>query len=77
VLTGRVTDGLGPIERIEVSVDTAPFRPVFPDDGLLDTASERFTLPLGQLTTGTHVVAVRASDAAHNIGSAELEFAAP
>jgi outer membrane protein assembly factor BamB len=77
VLSGRVSDGLGPIERIEVSVDAAPFRPVFPDDGLLDTASERFTLPLGALTTGTHVVAVRASDAAHNIGSAELEFATP
>jgi hypothetical protein len=75
-LSGRVVDSLGPIERIEVSVDGLPFRPIFPEDGLLDTASERFSVPLA-VAAGAHVVAVRASDAAHNVGSAELEFSAP
>jgi outer membrane protein assembly factor BamB len=73
-LKGRATDALGPVASLEVSVDAAPFRPVFPDDGLLDTASERFTVELGKLAPGRHIVAVRTSDAAHNVNAAELEF---
>ena len=75
-LKGRASDAMGPVAALEVSVDAAPFRPVFPDDGLLDTASERFSVELGKLSPGRHIVAIRATDAAHNVGSAELEFSA-
>ncbi len=75
-LKGRASDAMGPVAALEVSVDAAPFRPVFPDDGLLDTASERFSVELGKLSPGGHIVALRATDAAHNVGSAELEFSA-
>jgi outer membrane protein assembly factor BamB len=75
-LKGRATDAMGPVASLEVSIDAAPFRPVFPDDGLLDTASEQFSVELGKLTPGRHIVAIRATDAAHNVGSVELEFSA-
>jgi hypothetical protein len=74
-LEGTASDALGPISSLEVAVDSAPFRPVFPVDGLLDTATERFAVELGTLKPGLHVVSVRAADAARNQGSAELEFA--
>ncbi len=72
-ITGRVIDGLGPIARLEYSVDGREWHVFFPLDDLLDTAEERFALPIDQLT-GPHIVGVRARDAAGNVVSAELEI---
>jgi outer membrane protein assembly factor BamB len=74
LLAGRARDSLGPIEALELSLDGAPFRPIFPDDGLLDTRDESFRFDLGGLAPGTHILSVRASDAAHNVSSNALEF---
>ncbi|MBX3246270.1 MAG: hypothetical protein KF901_03730 [Myxococcales bacterium] len=71
-VTGRAVDGFGPIVALEVAVDGGDWLPAQPDDGLLDTRDERFTIPIEGLTAGSHVVAVRAYDAGGNSGSAEL-----
>jgi hypothetical protein len=74
LLLATVRDSLGPIESLEVSVDSAPFRPIFPEDGLLDTGEETVRVELGSLAPGTHMVSLRASDAAHNVSAGALEF---
>lgn len=69
---GRVVDSLGPIARIQMSVDAGPWRDVFPTDALLDSADERFETPVGPLDAGAHIVAVRAFDAAGNQANREI-----
>jgi hypothetical protein len=72
-LTGRARDGLGPIARLEVAVDGDEWTALFPDDDLFDRAEERFSIDLSSLAPGIHVVAVRATDASGNSGSAEAQ----
>ncbi len=69
---GRVVDTLGPIARIQVSIDAGPWRDVFPTDSLLDSEAERFEAPLGPIGAGSHIVAVRAFDAAGNQANREI-----
>jgi len=76
-LSGRAVDTIGPVTQLELSVDTGLYRPVFPVDDLLDTNNEAFQVELTSLSTGTHTVSMRASDAAGNTTSAALEVSAP
>jgi sugar lactone lactonase YvrE len=69
---GRVVDELGPIARIQVSIDAGPWRDVFPTDALLDSAVESFDVALGQLPNEAHILAVRAFDAAGNQANREI-----
>jgi hypothetical protein len=67
-LRGRAVDGVGPIQRIEVSVagsnDWVPLAPV---DSILDQAVEGFDVNLAEwLPAGRRILAVRAYDAANN-----------
>lgn len=71
-LSGRAVDALGPISSLELSVDSAPYRPILPIDDLLDTREERFRVAL-TLPPGPHTLAVRAKDAADNVATAALE----
>lgn len=69
---GQVVDSLGPIVRIQASVNAAPWRDVFPTDSLLDGPDERFELSLEGLPGGSHIIAVRAFDAAGNQANREI-----
>lgn len=71
-LRGRVSDSLGPIARIQMALDAGPWRDIFPEDGLLDAAEERFEVPLRQIGEGLHIVAVRAFDSAGNQANREI-----
>ncbi len=73
-LSGRAVDALGPITQLEFVIDTGLYEPFFPVDDLLDTRDERFRLDLSQLPSGTHTLAVRATDAAQNVVTAALEL---
>jgi sugar lactone lactonase YvrE len=69
---GRVVDTLGPIARIQMSVDSGPWRDVFSTDSVLDSADERFDVPLGAISGDSHIIAVRAFDASGNQANREI-----
>jgi len=71
-IVGRVVDELGPIARIQMSIDGGDWRDVFPTDSLLDSPREEFDLPLGDLSGDAHIVAVRAFDASGNQANREI-----
>ena len=51
------------------ALDGGEWVPVFPDDGLFDTQSETLTIKVPDLKPGTHILVVRATDAAGNVGT--------
>lgn len=67
-LRGHAVDGIGPIARIEVAVDGRPdWHPIAPADGIFDSADEGIDADVHSLVPpGSHIVAVRAFDAAGN-----------
>lgn len=67
-----LTDDLTRIARAEYAVDGGRWTPIFPDDGLFDSHREEITLALPELAAGTHILMVKATDAAGNIGSGDL-----
>lgn len=71
-VTGRIVDSLGPIARIQMAIDAGPWRDVFPVDSLLDSPDERFDVPLGEISGNSHIVALRAFDAAGNQANREI-----
>lgn len=74
-LRGRVTDGLGPIVRVDAALDgKAEWRPLSAADGVFDTADEGIDQDVSAwLSAGSHIVAVRAFDAAGNFVVREVE----
>lgn len=74
---GTATDAMGPVARLEAAIDGGEWRVVFPDDDLLDSREEPFTIDpasvmLASLPAGSHIVAVRAIDAGGNQASSEI-----
>jgi hypothetical protein len=76
-ITGKAQDNLGPISRLEYSVNGLEWKHLFPEDELFDTAEERFALPLAHLPKGNHVIVLRATDARGNAASTEIEIDVP
>lgn len=76
-LRGEVVDGLGPIARVEATIDgRLEWRPLPAADGLFDTADETLDADLTPLLgpePGPHLVTVRAFDAAGNSVVREVE----
>lgn len=67
-LRGRAVDGVGPIQRIEVSVaGSNEWIPLAPTDAILDESVEGFDVSLADwLPAGRRILAIRAYDAANN-----------
>ncbi|MBC8028486.1 MAG: hypothetical protein H7Z16_00070 [Pyrinomonadaceae bacterium] len=65
----EVDDATGKIRRADVSVDGAPWFPLFPEDGLADSRRERYSVDLTALGPGEHMVSLRAFDASGNVGT--------
>jgi len=72
---GRVADTLGPIARVQMSIDAGPWREVYPSDTLFDGPDERFQASVA-LSEGPHIIAVRAFDAAGNQANSEISVVA-
>ncbi len=73
----RATDHASRIERAEVAVDAGPWQPVLPSDGILDSATEEFKVPLEGLSPGEHTVAVRVYDEFFNSAAASRSLTLP
>lgn len=74
-LRGRVIDGTSPVARVEVAIDgKLEWRPVAAADGIYDTAEESIDADLSAMVPpGSHIVVVRAFDAAGNAVTRDLE----
>ena len=69
--SANLKDKLTRVAKAAYAIDGGEWTPVFPDDGLFDTPSETVTIPLPDLKTGTHILVVRATDAAGNVGTGD------
>jgi hypothetical protein len=75
VLRAKVTDGVGPIVRVEVTIDgKTEWRPLGAADGVLDSADESVDADVSSVVPpGVHIVTLRAWDSAGNSSSREIE----
>jgi hypothetical protein len=78
-LKAEVVDGLGPISRIDFAVDgRSEWRPLAPKDGVFDEPNEEIDIDLSSVVgSGSHLVAVRAYDAAGNYVVRDIELKLP
>jgi hypothetical protein len=65
-----VTDAVSPLARVDVLLPDGSWRPVFPEDGVMDGLEERFAIPREELGEG--VVVLRATDAQANLTTLEV-----
>jgi hypothetical protein len=72
VLRGRAVDAVSPLAELAYSVDGGDFFPMPPRDGVLDDSTEEFSVKLPPLSPGSHVVVVKAVDAAENATAARI-----
>jgi hypothetical protein len=70
-------DDLTRLVKAAYALDGGEWVPIFPDDGLFDTPRETLTLTLPDLKSGTHILTVRATDAAGNVGAGDAVFKVP
>lgn len=58
-----VVDNLSVIGQVEYTIDSnSQWQVAIPDDGVCDTTEEHFTIQLDGLTSGEHILAIKASD---------------
>jgi hypothetical protein len=67
-----ISDELTRIAKAEYAIDGGPWTPIFPDDGIFDSPREQISLSLPDLSTGAHILMVKATDAAGNVGTGDL-----
>jgi len=70
--TVTLKDDLTRIVKAAYALDGGDWVPVFPDDGLFDSPAEKITVALPDLKPGTHILMVRATDAAGNVGTGDI-----
>ena len=71
-ITFQVEDDASPVANCEYSIDANPWRPVFPIDQIFDTKEESFVLETSTLSGGQHIIVVKATDTAQNVGTNRL-----
>jgi hypothetical protein len=58
-----VEDATSPIEEVAYTVDgETPYQPVLPDDLIFDSTREACSFTIDDLSTGSHVITIRALD---------------
>ena len=69
--TIALKDELTHLVKADYALDGGHWVPIFPDDGLFDTSRETITISLSDLKPGAHLLMVRATDSAGNIGAGD------
>jgi hypothetical protein len=64
----EAVDAASPLRRCEYSVDAGSWIPLEAVDGVIDSPREKFVVRLDHLSTGEHVLVLRAVDSANNAG---------
>jgi hypothetical protein len=64
-------DTLTRLVKADYALDGGPWIPVFPDDELFDSSDENITLRIPDLKRGTHLIMIRTTDAAGNVGTGD------
>jgi hypothetical protein len=77
VFEATAADGLSRLHAAACSLDGQKWANVFPTDGLFDSRSKRFRWKSESLGAGVHVLVLRVTDAAGNVGSADVVFERP
>jgi len=67
-----VEEATSKVKKADLSIDGAPWTPIFPDDGIADSGRERYSQDLPALAAGEHTVSLRASDSSGNIGTLSI-----
>jgi hypothetical protein len=70
--TFDVEDATGKVKKADVSVDGAPWTPIFPDDGIADSGRERYSVEFPVLAAGEHTISLRAFDTSGNVGTLSI-----
>lgn len=70
-------DHLTRLVKAAYALDGGDWVPIFPDDGLFDSPRELLTVTLPDLKPGSHIVVVRATDAAGNVGTGDALLVVP
>jgi hypothetical protein len=76
-VTVTLNDSLTRLARAAYALDGGDWVSVFPVDGLFDSSSETISIALSDLKPGTHILMVRATDAAGNVGAGDVVVKAP
>ena len=66
-----VRDADSQLTRVEYSLDAQRWQSAFPQDGILDSRQEQFSLRLDAAMAGRTLV-IRATDAMNNVGAGEV-----
>jgi hypothetical protein len=69
--TVALKDNLTRLVKAAYALDGGDWTPVFPDDGLFDRPEETLRIDLPDLEPGTHILMIRATDAAGNTGTGD------
>jgi hypothetical protein len=64
-------DELTRLVKADYALDGGAWVPVFPDDGIFDSLQEKITISLPDLKPGAHLLMVRATDSAGNVGTGD------
>ena len=70
VVPFEIRDADSPLNRVEYSLDAQRWQSAFPQDGILDSRHEQFTLRLDSSAAGRTIV-IRATDSMNNMGSGQ------
>ncbi|MDE3180739.1 MAG: hypothetical protein KGM47_13910 [Acidobacteriota bacterium] len=64
----EATSKAAPLRRAQVSEAPNMWNDIISNDGIIDSRDERFTVRIGDLASGEHVVSLRAYDTSGNVG---------
>ncbi len=69
---GKAVDSASPVRSLEYSLDASRWILVMPTDGVADSLSEQFRIPLERLGAGEHTLMLKATDSEGNVGSSRV-----